>query len=486
MRRNKESTLNGVKILQLPPKTTNLTTLQFETDERAIYAALEARAQMQVNKFIKEGTLMKNYSVVLVLLTRLRQCVNHPWLLRRKPGEEGSEGDTLVVGDELFGGDIGKTCKNDSDEYGRAVGLLGAQAVEGIKRKLEERHERTINETSTPDDQDMECSICYEPFDGTELVTSCKHLYCKPCLETLFTQPIRDATTLTEEQAAQGSRVCPMCRSIVSKGHIFRASAIFQPPKEADISKVEEDLKPDIKPGSSLDRKGKKRAAPGSIEEFFEKKRRVSDDDVDEVADEVDELEIEEDIPPSTKMKKLLELVQGYLAEDKSVKVLVFSQFVSFLDLLSDFLNIHGIKNIGYRGSMGQSERSEAIRRFSMPSAIADSISVMLISTKAGGVGLNLTMASKVICCDLAWNPATENQAVDRAHRIGQSRPVTVERLVIEDTVEDRLLEIQRQKGLLADGAMGEGAISKVGRLTVENIRRLFAMDREYEGDGDD
>jgi SNF2 family DNA or RNA helicase len=92
-------------------------------------------------------------------------------------------------------------------------------------------------------------------------------------------------------------------------------------------------------------------------------------------------------------------------------------------------------------------------------------------------------MASKVICCDLAWNPATENQAVDRAHRIGQTRPVAVERLVIKDTVEDRLLEIQAHKGLLADGAMGEGSISKLGRLTLENIRRLFAIDSEFEGE---
>lgn len=112
------------------------------------------------------------------------------------------------------------------------------------------------------------------------------------------------------------------------------------------------------------------------------------------------------------------QLVQGYLAEDKTTKVIVFSQFVSFLDLLQDFLNVAGVRNIGYRGSMSQNERNEAIRRFSMPSAISDSISVMLISTKAGGVGLNLTMASKVICCDLAvrvtWSALT---LVESSHR---------------------------------------------------------------------
>jgi hypothetical protein len=110
---------------------------------------------MQVNKFIKEGTLMKNYSVVLVLLTRLRQCVNHPWLLRRKPGEERDMNDTLVVSDELLTGDITQCCKNDADEYGRAVGLLGRPVVDTIKRKLEERYQRMTNESLSVEDQDM-------------------------------------------------------------------------------------------------------------------------------------------------------------------------------------------------------------------------------------------------------------------------------------------------------------------------------------------
>lgn len=80
---------------------------------------------------------------------------------------------------------------------------------------------------------------------------------------------------------------------------------------------------------------------------------------------------------------------------------------------------------------------------------------------------------------DKQWNPATENQAVDRAHRIGQAKPVQVERLLIRETVEDRLLEIQERKGLLADGAMGEGDIGRLGRLTLADIRRLFAIDRD-------
>lgn len=178
--------------------------------------------------------------------------------------------------------------------------------------------------------------------------------------------------------------------------------------------------------------------------------------------------------------------MQGYVEEDPNTKIIIFSQFVQFLDLLGSFFELNKVRYTGYRGSMSQNERDESIRRFSMPSSIADPINVILISTKAGGVGLNLTMATKVIMADLAYSPTTEAQAVDRAHRIGQTKEVTVERLVIPDTVEDRLLEIQERKGLLADGALGEGAIGKLGKLSVKDISFLFGIGAEMLRDDDD
>lgn len=187
-------------------------------------------------------------------------------------------------------------------------------------------------------------------------------------------------------------------------------------------------------------------------------------------------------------VRKLLtfsELVHGYVQEDPNTKIIIFSQFVQFLDLLGTFFGLNGVRYTGYRGSMSQNEREESIRRFSMPSSLVDPINVILISTKAGGVGLNLTMATKVIMADLAYSPTTEAQAVDRAHRIGQTKEVIVERLVIQDTVEDRLLEIQERKGLLADGALGEGAIGKIGRLSERDIIHLFGIGAEMDRDDD-
>jgi SNF2 family DNA or RNA helicase len=97
---------------------------------------------------------------------------------------------------------------------------------------------------------------------------------------------------------------------------------------------------------------------------------------------------------------------------------------------------------------------------------------VLLISLKAGGIGLNLTAADHVVLMDPWWNPAVEDQAADRAHRIGQDKPVFVYRLVARDTVEERVLELQARKRALFDVALGEAAAAAA--ITREDLLALF------------
>ena len=97
----------------------------------------------------------------------------------------------------------------------------------------------------------------------------------------------------------------------------------------------------------------------------------------------------------------------------------------------------------------------------------------MLISLKAGGTGLNLTAADHVFLMDPWWNPAAEAQAADRAHRIGQTRPVTVYRLVAQNTVEERILELQQKKRALFDAALGEAEAGAA--LTKDDLLQLLA-----------
>jgi SNF2 family DNA or RNA helicase len=130
----------------------------------------------------------------------------------------------------------------------------------------------------------------------------------------------------------------------------------------------------------------------------------------------------------------------------------VFSQFVDFLTLLRQPLDAAGI---GYQYLDGATPAAERTRR--VAAFQGGEGDLFLISLKAGGFGLNLTAADYVLITDPWWNPAAEDQAMGRAHRIGQSRPVTVYRLVTKGTVEERIVELHQDKRALADSILAEG-----------------------------
>jgi SNF2 family DNA or RNA helicase len=155
----------------------------------------------------------------------------------------------------------------------------------------------------------------------------------------------------------------------------------------------------------------------------------------------------------STKVDLLVERLSQ--AFEDGHKALVFSQWTKLLDRVEPSLAAAGIDFERLDGSTR--DRRSVIQRF----GAAEGASVMLISLRAGGTGLNLTSADHVFLLDPWWNPAVEDQAADRAHRIGQTRPVVVHRLVAQDTVEERILELHARKRALSEavlGAEGTGA----------------------------
>ena len=173
--------------------------------------------------------------------------------------------------------------------------------------------------------------------------------------------------------------------------------------------------------------------------------------------------------PASAPKSSKLETFAQTLAEllENRHKVLVFSQFVMHLKLVEDYLNEAGIGYQYLDGSTSAKARSERIAAFQ-----AGHGDVFLISLKAGGTGLNLTAADYVIHLDPWWNPAVEDQASDRAHRIGQTRPVTIYRLVTEGTIEEQIVDIHHRKRDLADRLL-EGA-DAAGRLSTEELLELL------------
>ena len=138
-------------------------------------------------------------------------------------------------------------------------------------------------------------------------------------------------------------------------------------------------------------------------------------------------------------------------------KILVFSQFTQALDILEKRLRMEKIPFYILTGSTSKEKRAELVAAFNM-----DDTPVFLISLKAGGTGLNLTSASIVIHFDPWWNMAAQNQATDRAHRIGQKQVVTVYKLIMKDTLEERILRLQERKAQLSDDIIADGSLRDV------------------------
>ncbi|MCX5396378.1 DEAD/DEAH box helicase [Streptomyces sp. NBC_00102] len=173
----------------------------------------------------------------------------------------------------------------------------------------------------------------------------------------------------------------------------------------------------------------------------------------------------------SGKLALLDELLDTILAEDGSV--LIFTQYVSMARLLSDHLAARAVPSQLLHGGTPVAERERMVDRFQQ-----GEVPVFLLSLKAAGTGLNLTRAAHVVHYDRWWNPAVEEQATDRAYRIGQTQPVQVHRLIAEGTVEDRIGELLESKRALADAVLGDSGESALTELSDRDLADLVALRR--------
>jgi SNF2 family DNA or RNA helicase len=172
-------------------------------------------------------------------------------------------------------------------------------------------------------------------------------------------------------------------------------------------------------------------------------------------------------IKESAKLDLLLELTDSLVDEGR--RMLVFSQFAEMLALIAKALTLRKHTFQMLTGQTPGTQRAELVSRFQ-----AGEVPIFLISLKAGGVGLNLTAADTVIHYDPWWNPAVEAQATDRAHRIGQDKPVFVYKLICTGTVEEKILALQERKAELA-AAVLEGGSTQSLRFDEDDLAELFA-----------
>jgi len=191
-------------------------------------------------------------------------------------------------------------------------------------------------------------------------------------------------------------------------------------------------------------------------------------------AEDVDEGDGAAEWHSSSKVDTLMSLLTKLRSEDPSVKCLIISQFTSMLNIVETPLKAEGFNFVRLDGKMTQRKRAEVIELFDERGP--DSPTVMLLSLKAGGVGLNLTAASRVFLLDPAWNPAAEEQCFDRCHRLGQTKNVIVTKFVVKDSVEERMLELQKKKKreLMAGAFKTKSSAEERRQQRIQDVKTLM------------
>ncbi|KAM2658221.1 hypothetical protein EV2_020960 [Malus domestica] len=406
LRRTKGTLINGQPIIELPPKTINLSKVEFSSEERAFYTKLEADSRTKFKAYAAAGTVNQNYANILLMLLRLRQACDHPQLVKAY----------------------------DSD-------CVGKDSVQMARRLPKDMisHLLHLLETSL-----AICRVCKDPPEGP-VVTMCGHVFCYQCVS---------------EHLTGDDNTCPdaECKEQVGSDVVFSKSTLISclsnnldgTPMNSELGEKSIVLQNEYS-------SSKVRAIIEILQSHLEHNSTGSSGD------------------PAFGTEITDSIYSGFSSSPNNgpIKTIIFSQWTGMLDLVEASLNEYCIQYRRLDGTMSLASRDRAVKDFNTDPEII----VMLMSLKAGNLGLNMVAACHVILLDLWWNPTTEDQAIDRAHRIGQTRPVTVTRLTIKDTVEDRILALQEEKRKMVASAFGEDhGGGSATRLTVEDLRYLFMV----------
>lgn len=445
LRRQKTTKLDGQPLIILPEKVIEAVMLDMSIEERDFYDCIEKHMQAKYNKFLRAGTVLKNLSHIFVMLLRLRQACGHPDLCV----EEGDGDDVDVASRE-----------DPAQELKRAIDTLGKDWVDRVVRKCQEELDELVEvEKGNPDATVPECPICSDALDHTARITKCLHTFCEGCINQIMDR--EDHANAIEDRIQDPEKVskpCPNCRAPFKRGDTFLRTAFL--PEESEEEKQEEDANDED--GVILTSK---------------RKNIVIDDDEDELP-EVSlgkgkaKAKPRYAVIPSAKLIYLVEELKRLRVEAPDDRVVILSQWTSFLDIVAQYLDENDFQYARYQGSMDSKARTAAVHEFQKGDK-----PLMLMSLKCGGVGLNLTRGNRVISLDLAWTPAAEAQAFDRVHRLGQTKGVNVKRIMINNTIEQRMCELQEKKQMITDNALGEGTGKRLPKLTIAQISTLFGLD---------
>ncbi|KAF4663677.1 hypothetical protein FOL47_005594 [Perkinsus chesapeaki] len=369
--------------LHLPPMTVSIRKTKLTASEKDFYESLAMQSQLRFNVYADEGTVLNNYAHIFDLLTRLRQAVDHPYLI-------------------VHGMDCGSIPAKSAAGQDRADICVLCQ---------DDIPARTSNE------------------DEAQARATCGHSFHNEC--------VRDFLREAPQLPLNGGIGCPACFAPITV-------TFGQAVDDDEESRQGSSPPPDVVKESPTIGGSSKRSILNRIK-----------------ADEFES---------SAKIDALLDEVRKMKEQDPTAKGLVFSQFSRMLELVNFKLRREGISCLVLHGGIPMTQRSNILLSFRQD----PEFTLLLISLKAGGEGLNLQAASSVFLLDPWWNPAYEQQAIQRAHRLGQTKPVNAVRFITQDTVEERILALQEKKQLVFDGTVGGNEQGALQKLAVEDLRFLF------------
>ncbi|SSD61223.1 uncharacterized protein SCODWIG_02984 [Saccharomycodes ludwigii] len=419
LRRTKESKIDGRPILELPPKNVTNEIQKFEGGQLEFYQNLENKNKKKAERLLKQRA-RGNYSSILTLLLRLRQACCHPELVLI--GEAKAEAQKMVHG---------------SDFQKDWVRLFY------VAKRMKQEVFKKINDFA---ETELVCPECMEQMElsSSFLIPGCGHMVCDACLEEVLEKSrenISNAVINHNILSRDGGDplACCFCTKVFQEKEILSYELFDQ---IVNQKYTIEDLKCEFE--------AQRKRTKGKIyTPDFEK------------------------LEPSTKIVQCMNIIRAIQKNNPQEKVIIFSQFTSFFDLFQHFINKDLKMNyLRYDGSMKANDRNLVIEKFYRD----PEEKILLISMKAGNAGLTLTCANHVILVDPFWNPFIEEQAMDRCYRISQTKEVFVHKLLVENSVEDRIVELQNRKKELVGMAMDAEKIRDINRLGRKELGFLFGL----------
>ena len=438
LRRTKETQLaSGEAILSLPPKYSRILTLKFDDKERATYDEMRIRYKDDFEQMKASDTLKHNYATILHEISNLRMTCDHMGMVdaskdaKRKRDLEDDPAAAII---------------HDGLSRDRAIGLFELLCSSDRARcRLCE--------------YDLSAFAEGERAGKSPVLTRCLHLFCSDCLrahigEQQYGNPKAEDRFGCPECGVAVSPLLEMRELLLGDVQGEQGQRVLSEETFGCDRGVETERRPDY---------SSKIAALVLELEAFSRCNAASllFDDGAPALDQV----------ASTAEQGMAEPVLMMASTDSArpapIKSVIFSQWTKMLDRVAVAVHRAGIKAAYLDGRMRRQERSENLDKFKSEAGVE----VLLVSLKAGGIGLNLVSACRAYLMEPYWNPAIENQGLDRVHRMGQTRPVITTKFIMANSIEENMLELQKRKLRLAE-SVGEKRNAEQQR---EELNLLFS-----------